>query len=196
MKSIKIVLSLLGLLVFFSNAANAEQGAVRFGAELGVSPVDMEAADTAQKIANASGSTVNWEASTGVLVGRLFADYGISDNIYGEIGYFQTSGAEATYKIGSDSATETYDAHGFDLSAKYLSDMGLFGKIGMHSTTIDGAANVTIAGTSYTATASAQGTGPLVGAGMEIGGTLFSVTRYQSVGGISDFTFLSVGVVF
>ena len=193
---LKNVIKIIFLLSFFSSVANAEQGDFRFGVELGWSPVDLDAENTAQKIANASGSTVIVEYSTGVLVGRLFADYGISDNIYGEIGYFQTTGAEATYKISSDSAKETYDAHGFDLSAKYLSDMGIFGKIGMHSTTIDGAANVTIAGTSYSATAKAQGTGPLVGAGMEIGGTLFSVTRYQSVGGISDFTFLSVGVVF
>ena len=130
------------------------------------------------------------------MVGRLFADYGLSDNLYGEIGYFQTSGAEATYKIGTDSATESYDAHGFDISAKFLTDEGFFGKFGMHSTTIDGEATVTIGGTSYNATAEAQGTGLLFGAGFESDGTLYSITRYNDVGGITDFTFMSVGFVF
>ena len=192
---IKKIVKIVFLLSFLTSLANAE-GKVRIGAELGWSPVDLEAEDTAQKIANASGSTVVTEYSTGVLVGRLFADYGLSDNLYGEIGYFQTSGAEATYKIGSDSAKESYDAHGLDISAKFVSDAGFFGKFGMHSTTIDGAANVTIGGTSYDATAEAQGTGLLFGAGFESDGTLYSITRYNDVGGITDFTFLSVGFVF
>ena len=119
---IKKILKILVLLSFFTSLANAEQGQVRIGAELGWSPIDLEAEDTAQSIANASGSTVVTEYSTGVLVGRLFADYGLDDNLYGEIGYFQTSGAEATYKISSDSAKESYDAHGFDISAKFMSD--------------------------------------------------------------------------
>lgn len=180
---------------FLLTSANAEQGAVRMGLELGYSPVDMEAEDTAQAIANASGSTVTTEYSTGVLVGRIFADYGISDNLFGEIGYFQTSGAEATYKISSDSATESYDAHGFDISAKFMSD-GIFGKVGMHSTTIDGAINLTIGGTSYAATGEAQGTGALFGGGIELDGTILSIMRYNDVGGITDFTFFSVGMVF
>ena len=193
---IKKIFKILVLLSFFTSLANAEQGQVRIGAELGWSPIDLEAEDTAQSIANASGSTVVTEYSTGVLVGRLFADYGFDDNLYGEIGYFQTSGAEATYKISSDSAKESYDAHGFDISAKLLSDEGFFGKFGMHSTTIDGAVNLTIGGTSYSATGEAQGTGLLFGAGFESGGSLYSITRYNDVGGITDFTFLSVGIVF
>lgn len=183
-------------LILIANSAYADQGQVRMGVELGLSPVDLEAEDTAQKIANASGSTVNVEYSTAVFVGRLFADYGISNNLYGEIGYFQTSGAEATYKIGSDSAKEAYDAHGFDFSAKFKSDEGFFGKVGLHSTTIDGSATVTIGSTSYNATGEAQGTGMLFGGGLETEGIMYSVTRYSDVGGISDFTFFSVGFVF
>ena len=193
---IKNIVKILFLLSFLTSLANAEEGKVRIGAELGWSPIDLEAEDTAQSIANASGSTVTVEYSTGVLVGRLFADYGLGDNLYGEIGYFQTSGAEATYKIGTDSATESYDAHGFDISAKFLTDEGFFGKFGMHSTTIDGAINLTIGGTSYSATGEAQGNGLLFGAGFESDGTLYSITRYNDVGGITDLTFMSVGFVF
>ena len=183
-------------LILIANSAYADQGQIRMGVELGLSPVDLEAEDTAQKIANASGSTVAVEYSTAVFVGRVFADYGISNNLYGEIGYLQTSGAEATYKIGSDSAKESYDYHGFDFSAKYKSDEGFFGKIGLHSTTIDGVASVTIGSTSYSATGEAQGTGMLFGGGLETEGIMYSVTRYTDVGGITDATFFSVGIVF
>ena len=183
-------------LILIANSAYADQGQIRMGVELGLSPVDLEAEDTAQKIANASGSTVAVEYSTAVFVGRVFADYGISNNLYGEIGYLQTSGAESTYKIGSDSAKESYDYHGFDFSAKYKSDEGFFGKIGLHSTTIDGVASVTIGSTSYSATGEAQGTGMLFGGGLETEGIMYSVTRYTDVGGITDATFFSVGIVF
>ena len=193
---IKKIVKIIFLLSFLTSAANAEQGNIRIGIEGGWSPIDMEADETAQEIANASGSTVNTEYSTGVLVGRLFADYGLADNLYGEIGYFQTSGAEATYKIGSDSASESYDAHGFDISAKFMTEQGMFGKVGMHSTTVDGAANVTIGSTTYNATAEAQGNGLLFGAGIEYDGMFYTVTRYNDVGGVTDFTFLSVGLVF
>ena len=70
-KMIRII-KLFVLSAFLLTSANAEQGTVRMGLELGISPVDMEAEDTAQKIANASGSTVSTEYSTGVLVGRLW----------------------------------------------------------------------------------------------------------------------------
>lgn len=194
MKKINILFGLI--FISFFGLINAQAENVRFGAELGWSPIDLEAEKTAQSIADASGSTVNVEYTTGVLVGRLFADYGLGDNLYGEIGYFQTSGAEATYKIGADSATESYDAHGFDISAKLLTDEGFFGKLGMHSTTIDGALTLVIGGTSYTATGEAQGNGLLFGAGFESDGTIYSITRYNDVGGITDFTFMSVGFVF
>ena len=191
----KFLIKLSLVFMFLTGLVNAQEGTFRLGVELGYSPVDLEAEDTAQSIANASGSTVSTEYSTGVLVGRLFADYGLSENLMGEVGYFRTSSADATYKIGSDSASESYTAHGFDISAKFMSD-GLFGKVGMHSTTIDGDANVTIGGTTYTATGEAQGTGLLFGAGLEVDQTLISVTRYNDVGGISDFTFFSVGLLF
>ena len=190
--NLKRLLQVLFVSIFFSAFANAE---VRIGAELGYAPVDLEAEETAQSIANQSGSTVLTEYSTGVLVGRIFADYEVADNLYGEIGYFQTSGAEATYKIGSDQATEAYDAHGFDFSIKLMSE-GIFGKVGMHSTTIDGAANVTIGGTTYSATAEAVGSGILYGGGIEADGVIYSLTQYADVGGITDFTFFSVGFVF
>ena len=158
----KLLLTII--IVFgFSNVTYAEEGQFRFGVELGWTPVEIEAEKTAQAIANASGSTVLTEYDKGAFVGRAFGEYGISSDLGAEVGYFQTSGAGATYKIGADSASETYDIHGFAFCAVFSSPEGLFGKVGIHSSTIDGAANLTIGCTSYAATASKTGTGALIG---------------------------------
>ena len=121
----------IALLMFgFSNLINAEEGQFRGGLEFGWTPVEIEAEKTAQAIANASGSTVSTEYDTGAFVGRVFGEYGFASNLGVEVGYFQTSGAGATYKIGTASASEDYDIHGLDLSAVFKSPEGMFGKIG------------------------------------------------------------------
>ena len=188
----------IALLMFgFSNLINAEEGQFRGGLEFGWTPVEIEAEKTAQAIANASGSTVLTEYDTGAFVGRIFGEYGISSNLNVEAGYFQTSGAGATYKIGTASASEDYDIHGLDLSAVFKSPEGFFGKIGIHSSTIDGAANVTIGGTSYVATASKTGTGALIGGGIEIDNIRYSIIHYADIGGIdTSATFFSAGFLF
>jgi len=188
----------IALLMFgFSNLINAEEGQFRGGLEFGWTPVEIEAEKTAQAIANASGSTVLTEYDTGAFVGRIFGEYGISSNLNVEAGYFQTSGAGATYKIGTASASEDYDIHGLDLSAVFKSPEGMFGKIGIHSSTIDGAANLTIGGTSYAATASKTGTGALIGGGVQIDNTRYSIIHYADIGGIdTSATFFSVGYLF
>ncbi len=192
---IKNMIRAVSLVLFMSTISIAEEGAFRVGLEGGLSPVDLEAEKTAQEIANLSGSTVTTEYDTGALVLRLFADYGITSNLKGEVGIFQTSSVDATYSIGSDSATESYDASGFDISGKYYVD-DFYAKVGMHSSTLSGAASVTIASTTYGVTAESQDTGALFGAGFEIDNTFFSVTRYSDIGGVSDFTFFSAGLLF
>ena len=189
----------IALLMFgFSNFVNAaEEGQFRGGVELGWTPIEIEAEKTAQAIANASGSTVSTEYDTGAFVGRVFGEYGIASNLGVEVGYFQTSGAGATYKIGADSASESYDIHGLDISAVFSSPGGLFGKIGIHSSTIDGEANLTIGSTSYAATASKSGTGALLGGWIESGNTRYSIIHYADIGGIdTSATFFSVGYLF
>ena len=188
----------IALLIFgFSNLVNAEEGQFRFGIELGWTPIDIEAEETAQAIANASGSTVTVEYDTGAFVGRAFGEYGVSSNLGIEAGYFQTSGAGATYKIGADSASEEYDIHGLDLSAVFKSPEGFFGKVGLHSSTIDGSANVTIGGTSYSATASKTGTGALIGAGIDVDDLRYSFTHYADVGGLdTSMSFFSAAWLF
>ena len=193
----KILITVFIMLGFSNLTYAAEEGQFRFGVELGWTPVEIEAEKTAQAIANASGSNVNVIYDKGAFVGRAFGEYGISSNLGLEMGYFQTSGAGATYKIGTASASEDYDIHGLDLSVVFKSPEGIFGKLGMHSSTIDGSANVTIGGTSYVATASKTGTGALIGAGLESGNIRYSVTHYADIGGIdTSATFFSAGYLF
>ena len=54
------------ILLFASSVSNAEQGQFNLGLEAGFSPIELEAEETAQKIANASGSTVITEYDYGV----------------------------------------------------------------------------------------------------------------------------------
>ena len=192
----KIFLIFLFIFGLSSIVNAAEQGQTRFGVELGISPVELEAEKTAQELANASGSTVTVEYDTGVFVGRIFGEYGVSSNLGLEFGFFQTGDAEAKYTISGASATETYNASGVDMSVNLRSDDGFFGKIGMHSSTVDGAASLTIGGTTYSVTASRDGSGPLFGAGFEDGDSRFSIIHYVDIGDTSDFTFISYGWLF
>ena len=193
----KLLITVFIMLGFSNLTYAAEEGQFRFGVELGWTPIEIEAEKTAQAIANASGSSVLVEYDQGAFVGRAFGEYGISSNLGLEIGYFQTSGAGATYTIGSDSASEEYDIHGIDLSLIARSPEGFFGKLGMHSSTIDGSANVIIGSTSYTATASKTGTGVLIGGGIEDKNVRYSITHYADIGGIdTSATFFAVGYLF
>ena len=177
--------------------ANANEGELKIGVELGYSPIELEAEETAQSIANQLGSTVTTEYDTGVLVGRLFADYGLASNLGVEAGYFRTTSATATYKTSSARAEESYVITGLDIAAKLNSEQGFFGKVGMHNSTVDGEAKVTLGGTTVNATGSAKGTGMLFGAGLEVDGTRYSITHYSGLGGIdTDLTFLSAGIMF
>ena len=193
----KILLTII-IIFGFSNLTYAtEEGQFRFGVELGWSPIELEADDTAQAIANALQETVTATYDKGVFVGRLFGEYGLASNMAIEAGYFKTSSADAKYAAASGTASESYDVSGFDIALALKSSEGFFGKVGMHSSTVDGAANVTIGGTSYAATGSADGTGLLFGAGYEVDNTRYAITRYNDVGGIdTDVTFLSVGFLF
>ena len=193
----KILLTII-IIFGFSNLTYAtEEGQFRFGVELGWSPIELEADDTAQAIANALQETVTATYDKGVFVGRLFGEYGLASNMAIEAGYFKTSSADAKYAATSGTASESYDVSGFDIALALKSSEGFFGKVGMHSSTVDGAANVTIGGTSYAATGSADGTGLLIGAGYEVDNIRYAITRYNDVGGIdTSVTYLSVGFLF
>jgi len=191
----KILILFLFLFSTF-NIAKAVEGEYRMGVEFGWSPVDLEAEKTAQELANLSGSTVTVVYDEGAFVGRIFSDYGITSDFSVEAGYFQTSSADATYTISGDSATQSYEANGFDISGVVKDKSGFFGKAGIHFATVEGVASITIGSTTYSVTAEQDGTGPLLGFGYEEDNVRYSFTHYNDLGDTTDFSFFSVGFVF
>mgnify|MGYP005999370139 FL=1 len=192
--NMKKIYSFLIALLFITNSAFAE---LKMGVEGGITWADIRAEETAQILANASGSTVSYEYDKATWMGRIFGDYAINSDIHAEIGYFLTGSLDATYTISGASASEGYDAMGIDLAVVLHTD-DVFFKAGMHSSELNGSANLTIGGTTYAVTESISGSGFLVGGGFESDDSRFGLTYYSDMGGDadSDMTFLSYGVKF
>lgn len=176
-----VKLSLIGLLLFI-NSALAE---VKMGVEGGLTYADMRAEETAQSLANASGSTVTYEYDEATWQGRIFADMEVTPEVHVEIGYFLTGSLDATYTISGASATEGYNAMGIDLAAVIYRD-DIFFKAGMHSAELEGNAKLTIGGTTYNVSETISGSGYLVGGGMQVDDSRFGLTYYADVGGDTD----------
>lgn len=176
-----VKLSLIGLLLFL-NSALAE---VKMGVEGGLIYADMRAEETAQSLANASGSTVTYEYDEATWQGRIFADMEVTPEVHVEIGYFLTGSLDATYTISGASATEGYNAMGIDLAAVIYRD-DIFFKAGMHSSELEGNAKLTIGGTTYNVSETISGSGYLVGGGMQVDDSRFGLTYYADVGGDTD----------
>ena len=192
----KKILSII-LIIFLSNSMTyAGEGEFSFGIEGGYSAVDLESEKSAQEIANAIGETVTVSYNTGLLVGRVFANYGLTSDLDVEAGFFKSSTFSENYSMASGSAEIDYDFSGFDLSAIIKDESGFFGKAGMHSATLNGAASVVIGGTTVNLTDSADGTGVLIGGGYEIEGVRYSLTHYSDLAGVDDFMVFSIGFKF
>ena len=176
----------ISITLIFSSFVKADS--VSLGVDLGFGFIDIGADDTAQEIANISGSTVTASYDTGAWFGRIYGEYKIADATYLDIGLFQTGDVTAKYTLSGATASESYSANGVDISAviKENDTEGLFVKGGMHSSTIDGNANVTISGTTYAAQATSSGSGFLVGGGYDYAdGQRAGITYYSNLGGDS-----------
>jgi hypothetical protein len=190
----KKLFSFLITSLLISNTAVAE---LKMGVEGGITWADIRAVETAQVLANASGSTVSYEYDQATWMGRIFGDYAFNPEVSAEIGYFFTGSLDATYKISGATATESYDAMGIDFAVVLHTDAAFF-KAGMHSSELNGSGNLTIGGTTYNITESISGTGFLVGGGFETDEDRFGLTYYSDMGGDadSDMTFLHYGLKF
>ena len=203
---VKYIFTLLTILsiISFPRNAEAEKGKLSVGLDIGYGWHDFGAKETAQTIANASGQTVTYTYDKATFVGRLFADYGVSEDFLLDLGLFKSGNLDATYTIAGASATEAYSAFGVDAAVVYSpSKMPFFIKGGAHISKIFGDASITIGGTSYAASATATGVGWLAGAGFQ-GKTGASknwragFTYYGNLGGESgaDVGFLFAGYKF
>ena len=176
------------LFLFLSYNLFARERESHFGIDGGYAFLDIGATETAQRIANLSGSTVTVSYDEGAWVGRIYGDYSFSDTTLLEVGFFVSGEVNAKYTLSGATASEAYTATGIDFSGVFKDSSGFFGKIGMHSSEVDGKANITISGTTYAAQASSSGSGFLFGIGMDddINGSRFGYTYYANLGGVSD----------
>lgn len=182
------------LFLFFSFTTFANETKAGFGIDVGWGFIDIGAANTAQNIANISGSTVTYTSDTGSWVGRFFGDFQLTENFYGEVGYFMSGEVNAKYTLSGVTVTEAYTANGIDLAGVYKTESGFFSKGGIHSSTVDGNQNITISGTSYAANAAATGVGPLFGFGWNNeDGSRYGYTFYSGLGGLDD---ADVGLIY
>ena len=182
---------------------------VYVGVDLGFAQADMKAEQTASRLATLSGSTVTYIYDEAVGYLRGYVGFPINQNFSLEGGYFNTGSLDATYTIAGASATESYDADGFDLTAVVRADDydkgGIYGRAGLHFSELSGAASITIGGTTYNiASQSASGTGTVFGGGYELEksadgtGIRLGVDYYSSIGGLddADFTLFYAGFMF
>ena len=187
------------LILFFSSLVKSDE--ISLGVDLGFGFIDIGADDTAQTIANLSGSTTTVTYDTGSWFGRVYGEYKIADATYIDIGLFTTGDVTSKYTLSGATASESYSANGVDVSAviKENEKEGYFVKGGFHSSTIDGNADVTISGTTYAAQATASGTGFLIGGGFDFdGGQRAGATFYSNLGGDSaaDMWLIYYGIKF
>ena len=186
MFKIYLINFVFSITLIFSSFVKADS--ISLGVDLGFGFIDIGADDTAQEIANISGSTVTASYDTGAWFGRIYGEYKIADGTYLDIGLFQTGDVTAKYTLSGATASESYSANGVDISVviKENDTEGLFVKGGMHSSTIDGNANVTISGTTYAAQATSSGSGFLVGGGYDYAdGQRAGISYYSNLGGDS-----------
>jgi hypothetical protein len=182
-------------LVFLTITCSIASAQNYAGVDGGYGFIDIKAQQTAQTLANLSGSTVTYTYDKAALTGRMFFGFGVADNLALELGYFASANATAKYTISGASATENYSTNGFDAGLVYKpQEDGIFFKAGFHSSKVEGDASVTINGTTYNiASDSKSGTGMMAGVGYEakMSGSSglksrLGWTYYNKVGGVSD----------
>ena len=172
-------LLLFGMFISFKSYSDG------MGLEGGLAYGDIGAEETAQRIANLSGSTTTVTYDAATWYGRIFYEYDLNRDSFVDLGYFMTGELNATYSLSGASASEAYSFNGFEASYGARSE-GLYFKGGVHQSTIDGNASIRISNTTYAAQASASGMGFLFGGGVETDGTRYGITYYNSLGGIED----------
>ncbi len=195
MKLKQLVLGVTTSLLAFS--ASAQQFSPALGVEGGWASIDQasRARSNAQLIANATSRTTTYTYDKGTYAGRFFLAFPVAKDFEIEAGYFMTGSLDTRYTNSAGSATESYEASGFDLAVviKPAALNGFYLKAGMHRSEVEGSARVTIGGTTVSITESESGSGWVFGGGYEwqVGSAkdLFarvSYTFYNKLGGMSD----------
>ncbi len=198
-KVIALMISLIAMPAF--SLAQTNVGKTKFGIDGGYVFADIDAKNTAQAIANSTGSTTTATYDEATWSLRPFASYGFTQLVSGEIGFFYTGDLDANYRTATGiTASKSYNAYGLDLSAVYTAPGGLFGKAGLTYGQVNGAASIRLSnGTTVNLSGYSYGFGTLVGIGYEApSGFRVGYTYYNDVGNLkgADFGMLYIGAKF
>ena len=199
----KITLSIVSALLLMTSLVSAETkpGQTQFGIDGGYAFADIDAKNTAQSIANATGSTTTATYDNATWMIRPFVSYGYTKEISGDLGLFYTGDLDANYRTASGvTASESYKAMGVDLSGVYTFPGGIFVKAGVHYGQLDGNASVRLSsGASASVSGYQYGANVLAGAGYEsASGLRVGYTFYNDIGDLAGayFGMLYVGTKF
>ena len=199
----KITLSIVSALLLMTSLVSAETkpGQTQFCIDGGYAFADIDAKNTAQSIANATGSTTTATYDNATWMIRPFVSYGYTKEISGDLGLFYTGDLDASYRTASGvTASESYKAMGVDLSGVYTFPGGIFVKAGVHYGQLDGSASVRLSsGASASVSGYQYGANVLAGAGYEsASGLRVGYTFYNDIGDLAgaDFGMLYVGTKF
>ena len=199
----KITLCIVSALLLMTSLVSAETkpGQTQFGIDGGYAFADIDAKNTAQSIANATGSTTTATYDNATWMIRPFVSYGYTKEISGDLGLFYTGDLDANYRTASGvTASESYKAMGVDLSGVYTFPGGIFVKAGVHYGQLDGSASVRLSsGASASVSGYQYGANVLAGAGYEsASGLRVGYTFYNDIGDLAgaDFGMLYVGTKF
>ena len=198
-KIFALVISLISITNISS--AQTKVGQTKFGIDAGYAFADIGAQNTAQAIANLTGSTTTYTYDEATWMVRPFISYGFTKDVSGEFGFFYSGDLDANYRTASGlTASESYKAYGFDAAAVYTWPGGFFAKGGLHYGQVDGNASVRLSdGRTATASGYSYGANALAGIGYEsAGGFRVGYTYYNDVGNLkdADFGMLYVGAKF
>ena len=198
-KIIALIISLIAIPTF--SLAENIVGQAKIGIDVGYGFADLDAENTAQSIANLTGSTTTATYDEATWMIRPFASYGYTKEISGELGFFYTGDLDASYRTASGvTANESYNAFGLDLSGVYSFPGGIFAKAGVHYGQVDGNGSVRLSdGRSASVSGYSYGANVLVGIGYENqDGFRAGYTFYNDVGNLegADFGMLYIGTKF
>ena len=82
----KLKFFLISILLILASKVYSADSDVHIGIDLGWGFADIGADETAQTIANLSGSTVTYTYDEATFAGRIYMDYDIGNDLFAEVG--------------------------------------------------------------------------------------------------------------
>jgi hypothetical protein len=199
-------LALIAAAAALSFSAQAQTG-FYIGAEGGAASIKDQSGALARGLVNELGGSATVTQDTGVGFARFYGGYQINKFVAAELGYLQTSEANANFSgtgNGGYTGNVKLSVSGFDVSAvikpfEQAGVNGLFFRAGLTSYEQKVSVTASANGRAAAGTDTYSGTGTLLGVGYDLpagpGTVRFQLTTLQKVGGESDSdsTAMSVG---